>query len=101
MTTKLWIQYFDMITIIKHFNEAERSGNWKLHFDALRRMNPYFHVSGYYLYIKPCQLYLQDMYAVARNTDILHVEKFSGKRFFTARRLNKFWSGITSNVTIE
>lgn len=30
-TAKLWIQYFQMVTFMKHFIKAERSGNWSLH----------------------------------------------------------------------
>ncbi len=60
-TTKLWIQYFDMVTIIKQFIESERSGNWDLQLQTIYRMLPYFHASGHYSCAKCCHLYLQDM----------------------------------------
>lgn len=60
-TAKLWMQYFDMITIAKQFIVAERSGNWKLHLESIRRMIPFFHSSGHFLYAKSSQIYLQDM----------------------------------------
>lgn len=33
-TAKLWVQYFQMITLVKQFIEAERMGNWQLHLDT-------------------------------------------------------------------
>lgn len=33
-TAELWVQYFNMITIVKTFIEAERCGNWKLHLNS-------------------------------------------------------------------
>lgn len=58
-TAKLWTQYFKMVTLVKHFIEAERSGNWDLHLDTIQRMLPFFHASGHFLYAKSAHLYLQ------------------------------------------
>lgn len=57
-TAKLWIQYFHMITLVKQFIQAERSGNWHLHLQCVQEMLPYFHASGHFLYAKSCHLYL-------------------------------------------
>lgn len=59
-TAKLWVQYFQMVTLIKQFIQAERTGNWDLHLKTVQRMLPYFHASGHFLYAKAAQLYLQD-----------------------------------------
>lgn len=56
-TTQLWLQYFEMVTIVKKFIEAERTGNWKFHLISLQKMIPYFYASGHNLYAKSSQLY--------------------------------------------
>lgn len=57
-TSKLWIQYFEMVTLVKLFIEAERSASWNLHLQVVYQMLPYFHASGHFLYAKCCHLYL-------------------------------------------
>lgn len=47
-TAELWLQYFKMVTIVKQFYDAERSGNWQLHLSSMQRMIPYFHASGHF-----------------------------------------------------
>ncbi|KAG5879205.1 hypothetical protein JTB14_030164 [Gonioctena quinquepunctata] len=38
-TAQLWIQYFRMITLVKQFIKAERSGNWELHLSCIEKSN--------------------------------------------------------------
>lgn len=100
-TAKLWLQYFRMVTLMKHFIEAERSGNWNLHLDTIQRMLPYFHASGHFLYAIDAHLYLQDMAVLHEKIPQEELEKFTTGGYFTIRRTNKFWSGIMSDMTIE
>lgn len=60
-TAKLWVQYFRMVTLVKRFIQAERSGNWTLHLDTVRKMLPYFHATGHCSYAEEAHLYLQEM----------------------------------------
>ena len=46
----LWAEYFHMVSIMKHFIEAERSGNWELHLCSVQQMTPFFHASGHLQY---------------------------------------------------
>ena len=39
-TAKLWIQYMEMIDILKMYLKAERLGNWELHLKATAEMLP-------------------------------------------------------------
>lgn len=41
-TAKLWVQYLEMMTLIRHFIEAERTGNRELHLGTIKLMLPYF-----------------------------------------------------------
>ncbi|KYN02063.1 hypothetical protein ALC62_07132 [Cyphomyrmex costatus] len=76
-TAQLWIQYWNMLAVVKEFIKAERSGDWDLHLEGVKRMIPYFHASGHNNYAKSAHIYLQDI------------------------RTDKFWSGIWSDMTIE
>lgn len=100
-TAKLWIQYFHMVTLLKQFIQAERSGNWHLHLQCIQEMLPYFHASGHFLYAKSCHLYLQDMKELKSKLTTLDYERFVTNEYFTIRRSDKFWSGIWSDMTIE
>ncbi|GBP62150.1 hypothetical protein EVAR_40600_1 [Eumeta japonica] len=100
-TAKLWIQYWQMVLLVKDFIRAERSGNWELHLKCVERMLPYFHASGHFLYAKSAHLYLQDMRKLKDiiNDDYEFTQFTEG--FFTIRRTHKFWSGVWTDMTIE
>ena len=51
-TAKLWIQYMNMIDIMKKFIRAERLGNWHLHLEATKQMLPYIAATGHNNYLK-------------------------------------------------
>ena len=48
-TAQLWLQYLDMVAILKKFIKAERTGNWTLHLAAVQDMLPYFAAAGHNL----------------------------------------------------
>lgn len=60
-TAQLWLQYMDMVEILRRFLRAERTGNWLQHMQAVKDMLPYLAASGHNLYTKSLSLYLQDM----------------------------------------
>ncbi|KAG5881876.1 hypothetical protein JTB14_008690 [Gonioctena quinquepunctata] len=60
-TAKLWLQYHRMVTLVNHFIEAERSGNWDLHLSTVSKMIPFFHATGHFNYAYCSQLFVQDM----------------------------------------
>ena len=51
-TGALWVQYFDLVTLLKKYIESERSGNWSLQIECLKQMIPIFHASGHFFYAK-------------------------------------------------
>lgn len=100
-TAKLWMQYWQMISLVKDFIRAERAGNWELHLKCVERMLPYFHASGHFLYAKSAHLYLQDMRKLKDTiNDDYEFTRFT-EGLFTIRRTDKFWSGVWSDMTIE
>ncbi|GBM79680.1 hypothetical protein AVEN_59171-1 [Araneus ventricosus] len=76
-TGKLWIQYFAMVTLVKKFIESERIRNWKLHFQTIVKMLPYFHASDHFSYAKCTHLYLQDMLDLESTMGAEEYEKFT------------------------
>ena len=60
-TSRLWIQYLDMISLLRRFIKAERTGNWSLHLSTLSEMILYYAACGHNSYAKSAQIYLQDM----------------------------------------
>lgn len=100
-TSKFWVQYYDMFMILKQFIQAERSGNWSLHIECTRRMIPYFHASGHYLYAKTAHLHVQQMLELKETMDPLEYKKFTELGYFTVRQTNKFWCGIWTDMAIE
>ena len=40
-TATLWLQYMEMVDILREFIRAERIGNWALHLEAVSEMLPY------------------------------------------------------------
>ena len=56
-TSKLWLQYMDMVDILRKPIKAERTGHWVQHFESLSEMLPYM-AAGHSLYTKSAQLYL-------------------------------------------
>ena len=51
-TAVLWIQYMHMVDILCTFIRAERTGNWKLHLQAVHDNLPYFTAAGRNPYAK-------------------------------------------------
>lgn len=100
-TSKLWIQYFKLISLFQRYIDAERSGNFDLHLQTVKLMIPFFFASGHYLYAKAALLYVQSMFDLKEKMDIVEYDKFCNKGFCTMRRSNRFWSGIWSDMTIE
>ena len=60
-TAKLWLQYMDMVDILRKSIKAERTGHWAQHLESPSEMLPYMATSGHILYTKSAQLYLQSM----------------------------------------
>ena len=51
-TAMLWLQYLDMVSILRRFIKAERMAHWKLHLQTVQDMLPYFAAFGHSLYAK-------------------------------------------------
>ena len=98
-TSALWVQYMDMIDILRKFIRAERTGNWELHLQALQDMLPYMAASGHNSYTKSALLYLQQMSNL--KTQHPDVQQHFNKGLHVIRRSNRLWAGLSSDLIIE
>ena len=98
-TSSLWLQYMDMIGILRQFIKAERTGNWKLHLNAVQNMLPYLAAAGHSLYTKSSYIYLQQMLELEEQQPHVHAAFVSGHHVI--RRSDRYWAGLSSDLVIE
>ncbi|KAE8749717.1 hypothetical protein FOCC_FOCC003457 [Frankliniella occidentalis] len=103
-TAMLWWQFFQMVTHIRTFIRAERTGDWGLHLYSIQRMLPFFHAAAHINYAKTAHLYLQDMSDLNQKMNTEESEeftKFTCEGYFTIRRSEAYWGGVWSDMIIE
>ena len=72
-TSVLWLQYMQVVDILKRFLRGERTGNWRMHLSSMREMLPFFAAAGHNLYAKTVYVYLQEMQNLQENhPDVYH-----------------------------
>ena len=98
-TSKLWLQYLDMIALLQAFLRAERTGNWQMHLTVLREMLPFLAAAGHNHYTKSLYLYLQEM----DELEIKHPEVYQHfmEGFHVARRSDRYWGGLSPDLISE
>ena len=74
-TAKFWLQYIEMIGILRMFIKAERIGDWNLHLQAVQKMLPYFAAA---LYTKSAYIYLQKMQQLPESHPDIHTSFLNG-----------------------
>ena len=98
-TAVLWIQYMHMVDIPRTFIRAERTGNWKLHLQAVHDMLPYFAAAGHNPYAKSAYLYLQSMYDLQKEHPEVYTSFQDG--LHVVRRSDRYWAGLSTDLAIE
>lgn len=98
-TSKPWLQYMDMVFILQQLLRAERCGDWKQHRSDASRMLPYFAASGHSLYLKAASIYLKNKRTL--NVDHPDVYQKFMSEHHVIRRTQKYWSGLSTDLTIE
>ena len=98
-TAALWIQYLEIVDILRSLMRAERTVNWELHLEALTRMLPYLASSGHSLYVKCAKLYLQSKSDLRMDHPNVYQAFTSG--LHVARRSDRFWAGLPIDLVIE
>jgi len=98
-TSKLWIQYIEMLDILRMFIKAERTSNWLLRLQAVSSMLSYFAASGHNAYTKSAYIYLSNMADLKDNHPIVYDHFMNG--FHSVRRSDRFWAGLSTDLIIE
>ena len=98
-TATLWLQYMEMVDILRKFVRAERIGNWALHLEAVSEMLPYLAASGHNLYTKSAHLYVQRMSKLKDEHPDVYQRFEEG--FHDVRRSDRLWAGLSVDLTIE
>ena len=98
-TARLWLQYIEMVELLRQFIKAERTGKWQLHLKTLRDMLPFFTASGHNLYAKSAYLYLVKMNALQKTHPKLY--DYFMKGFHVVRRSDRYWAGLSTDLVIE
>ena len=98
-TGKLWLQYMEMIDILRTFIKAERTGEWELHLQCVEAMLPYFAASGHNLYTKSARIYVQEMKRLKEEESAVYTAFVNG--FHVIRRSDRYWAGLSSDLVIE
>ncbi|KYN50606.1 hypothetical protein ALC57_11709 [Trachymyrmex cornetzi] len=94
-TNKLWVQYFQMVTLIKRFIEAVRCTSWDDYLKCIIQMLSIFHAARHNLYAKCAHLYVQEMLQLNVDEHLQYISHFS------VRRTDKFYCAIFSDQAIE
>ena len=97
-TSKLWLQYIEMVDLVKKLTKAERTGNFKLHLACLRRMLPYLVASGHNNYTKSILMYVQAMDQLEID-DQATFNALSSNH--SARLSDRFYGGLSLDLIIE
>ncbi len=87
-TSKLWLQYLDMISLLQEFIRAELTGNWKMHLSVMWRMLPFLAASGHNHYTKSLHLYMQKMDKLEEQHPEVHQHFLNG--YHVVRRSDKY-----------
>ena len=98
-TAVLWIQYCEMIQLLRKFIKAEMTGNWEHHLQSVRDMLPYFAAAGHSLYAKSGYVYITSM----QNLEDTHPEVFHQFKacHHVFRRSDRYWAGLSTDLVIE
>ena len=97
-TAKLWLQYMDMIDIVRKFIKSERTGDWKLHLQVLQDMLPFLAASGHNLYTKSIYVYLQRLAQLPRQHP--EVQRHFENGLHVVRRVDRYWAGLSTDLVI-
>ena len=98
-TAALWLQYMEMVDILRKFIRAERTGNWELHLQAISEMLPYMAASGHNHYTKSRLVYLQRMSHLQEEHP--HVYEHFVNGLHVVRRSSRYWAGLSTDLVIE
>lgn len=98
-TASLWIQYSNMVQLLRNYIAAERTGSWELHLKCIQDMLPYLAAAGHNLYTKSAYVYISEMKDLKETHPDVYSDFVSGHHVI--RRTDKYWGGLSTDLIIE
>ena len=98
-TAALWLQYMNMVDILRQYIRAEHTGNWALHLECISKMLPYLAASGHNHYTKSAWVYLQRMSQLEEQHPDIYQQFQEG--LHVVRRSDRLWAGLSTDLVIE
>lgn len=98
-TARLWIQYQNMVSILRSFIRSARIGCWPLYLQSLREMHPFLAAAGHNNYTKSLALFIPRMIDLEQTHPDVYRAFMNG--LFPVRRSDGAWSGIFTDLFIE
>ena len=95
----LWLQYMEMVNILRTSIKVERTANWELHHQAVSEMLPHFAALGHNLYGKCARLYLQSMSNLSDDHPAVYGDFVSG--LHVVMRSDRLWVGLSTDLVNE
>ena len=99
VTSKLWLNYQQMLGVAQQLIRADCMGSWKMHLHAISECLPIFAAVGHANYLKSAYLYIQKMVMLEKENPVVF-QKFMD-RLHVTRHTNQHWAGLGSDLVIE
>ena len=98
-TSKLWLNYQNMLEVAREIIKADRTGSWQMHLHAVSESLPIFAAAEHSHYLKSAYLYLQNMHEWECKNPTVYQKFMNG--LHVIRRTNQYWAGLGSDLVIE
>ena len=98
-SAQLWLQYMDMIEILRNFIRSECIGDWTIHLKTLCDMLPYLAAAGHNSYNKSIYVYLQRLAKLPVQQPVVQRHFVEGRH--VVRRSERYWAGLSSDLVTE
>ena len=99
LASKLWLNYQQMVRIVRKLIEADCIGSWMPHLHAVAECLPIFAAAGHGSYLKSAYLYLQSMTTVEHDNPSVFHRFMNG--LHAVRRTDQHWAGLGCDLLIE
>ena len=96
---KYWTNVIALVQLVKDLVRADRSGDWLLHVETVKKLQPIFHVFDRSNYDRWSSIYLQDIFLLPEVAPDLY-EKFLEGRF-TVKKPNVPFTSVGTDQALE
>ena len=95
----LWDEYLEMVSLMRSFIRAERTGDWTLHLNATAGMMPYFFAMDRMNYARWLPVYLSDMSSLSETHPEVYEEFMNGNH--AVSRSKQAFAQVWTDMALE